>query len=152
MADINNVCQNFICDQNCKKCFGTSTNCTACSAPLFLQNNTCLTICSLGYFGRKSDQTCQKSCDSGYFSLSVDRICYQTCPQVYFPEQTLMKCLSICPTGEFNDFKLNGGVCMLCDFNCGDCVGFSTNCSNFCKYDFLINGLNCSNPSSLFFF
>lgn len=56
-----------VCSSNCLTCTGTSTYCTSCSSPLFLDlettitsaNHVCVNPCPMYYYGDTSSQKCE---------------------------------------------------------------------------------------------
>jgi proprotein convertase subtilisin/kexin type 5 len=50
----------YKCNSTCATCNITENNCTSCSSPYFLNNDTCVSTCDPGYYNNPNNQICTK--------------------------------------------------------------------------------------------
>ena len=116
------------CDFNCKTCNISSTNCTSCTSPAYLN---------------LIDNTCENSCPDGYYKDSTN----STNPICSKCDSSCSKCSgsgsSNCLT--CNDgYYISAGLCKLCS-GCKTCLNVASNCTS-CTTGTFLYGNTCINP------
>ena len=108
------------CSSNCKTCNQQSTYCLTCYTGMLLQNNLCLTNCSLGYFAFNNEKCrpCSYPCQT---CVDISSKCL-TCVDPYIltgENKCSLQCLS-------SQYKQNGS-CLNCQNPCDSCID-ATSC------------------------
>ncbi|CAL8373818.1 unnamed protein product [Arctogadus glacialis] len=112
------------CHRQCHSCSGQGQDqCLTCTAPKFLYNRTCVTVCPARTFSS------QQAADGAELTacLPWDHVCAAcsgpspndclTCSPGFLRLQTL--CVSSCPAGYYRE----GSSCEECDRSCQQCTG-----------------------------
>lgn len=100
-----------------------SSNCTSCSSPLFLYNDSCVSTCPSGMF--QNGTLCQ-TCVSPCLTCTGATVCL-SCSTNFYTNFTCVVA-SLCPSGTFgNTSSLR---CDPCSNNCTTCSGLSNNCTS----------------------
>jgi proprotein convertase subtilisin/kexin type 5 len=120
------------CHSSCQNCSGeTMYNCTNCSLPYYLFNNTCVSKCPDRYY--KSNAThqclpcnagCNKTCDGPLPQNCTD------CPT----GQTLLEgncSTKVCPYNGY--IRSSDNSCQVCNSECATCNGGSRNNCTLCS-------------------
>lgn len=128
------------CSAVCLTCSTLASNCTSCSSTI-LQNGTCVSSCTEGYY--YSNRTCL-ACDSRC-SICSSSIKCQTCSIGYFMNSSIsgaVPCISLCSDGYYADTTVR--MCIGCSPPCRTCLNslqclsclsgwlFSTSCAFSC--------------------
>lgn len=132
--DLNKIC--LKCTGDCKECYLTSTNCTACIDPTkVLLNNQCLLSCGNGYYvpaGSFACQPCQVPC----LNCANTGTGCTSCQPNYFLSNS--QCVSTCAAQTYGDAVTN--TCLSCDLkSCYTCTQTATTCTS-CLGTFLLSG------------
>ncbi|ELP85512.1 hypothetical protein EIN_395890, partial [Entamoeba invadens IP1] len=103
----------FPCDEICKTCSKSSSQCTSCEdGDLHLKNSTCVP-CLNCVNGNCHQDGCSLCIDSHYFNISHD--CFKCDDNCKTCGTNKTNCLS-CENGKY----LDEGTCKFCDVNCLD--------------------------------
>lgn len=122
----------------CGTCM-SSYSCSLCLSPLFLQDNSCLSECTSGYYLTPILSICTLTCPSHFYPLLAEYLCLSclspcsnclsetsclSCVEGWFLLGS--SCLKDCPVGYFKDnVSLS---CQPCRYPCKSCVDSNSNC------------------------
>lgn len=136
--------------------------CLSCRAGFFLQEHSCVPVCSVGYY--RSNDTCLsclatcRTCTNGSGCASCQLL---TATSVDLASSTLLfvfrngQCLnkSGCVSTEYLNKNITTGTyyCSKCDASCLTCSQYSTNCLS-CNSQFLLFGNQCVSKCGLGYF
>ena len=117
---INAIGQCVPCLNGCQQC-SSSTTCNACTIPLFLQGNECVSRCGPGYF--QNGYVCT-ACSAGCAMCSGPNICL-----VCLSGQLSFNgfCYTNCPAGSV---KANASACVECNAPCKTCTEHPSKCTS----------------------
>ena len=109
------------CNGICLTCFNETTNCTSCPSGQFLQINTCLSACDIGFYAFGTTCTvCPTNCSACISALSCTG-----CSGGTYLDMT--SCVIICPS-QRPIANVNGSCSTCTDTFCVSC-----NASNYCS-------------------
>jgi len=132
------VCES--CHETCATCTDKgSNNCTSCSAPLFLYDNTCISICPDTFYGDPTTRTCE-TCTNPYCQKCPNGInkCEQCIPnQGHYLHMS--DCITDCPVIKYFTNYTNFS-CDACHSTCYTCTGKSSSeCTSCISPRYLYN-------------
>jgi hypothetical protein len=112
-----------VCSNGCLTCFNTATNCTSCTPPMILYNNSCGLSCPNGYYisANNSCLQCDVSCSTCSNSTNFCNICNSTYSRLYVGGPCVLSC------GDKN--VSSAGQCT-CDISCLTCQNLTSNCTS----------------------
>ncbi len=153
--------QLYKCDQSCKTCENSATNCIECNTinnyyPVNGESNTCYEYNKEGYYFDnnqlyKCDQSCKTcensatnciECNTSYYPIiNTNSPCYNSAPQKYYLDNNFYKpCYSSCKTCS-NSGTSEDNNCDSCEEGYSSQISKTTNCVLDCNKYFYIDSL-----------